>query len=81
MKVQYFKAIKRTNRFNYNQKVWIRHMFANHMWVWFKFRGKGRYVSGVLDKFAPCIGEIKEIEVEEQFGNRIKGILFGQTLT
>ena len=49
MPVQYFKAAKRTHRFNENQKVWIRHTFSNHMEVWFKWRGKGRYVSGLVD--------------------------------
>ena len=72
-KVEYFKAAKRTNRWNENQKVWVRHRFANHLWVWFKWRGKGRYVSGVVDRFANCVGEINEIEVDDSFARRIAG--------
>lgn len=71
--VKYFRAIKQTHRFNKNQKVWIRCGYGNHMHVWFKWRGKGRYVSGVIDRFAKCVGEIKKIPVDEAFANRIEG--------
>lgn len=73
MIVQYFRAAKQTHRFRQNQKVWIRANFANHLWVWFKWRGSGRYVSGTLDKFDKCVGEIKTIEVEDDFAKRIYG--------
>ena len=76
MKVKYFKAVKKTNRFNKNQRVWVRSEFANHMWIWFKWRGKGRYVAGTIDKFSLCIGEIKEIEVEDAFAKRIHNTLY-----
>ena len=72
--VQYFKAAKQTNRFNANQKVWVRLNMANCLYVWYKYRGSGRYVSGTCDKFANYVGEIKSMQVDDDFGNRIKGI-------
>ena len=69
--VQYFKAVKSTNRFRENQKVWIRQDFANHLWIRFKYRGKGRYVNGTIDRLAPAVGELKTIEVDDEFGDRI----------
>ena len=51
MIVKMFKAKKQTNRFNKNQKVWITLEFGNHAYIRFKFRGKGRYVSGVIEKW------------------------------
>lgn len=71
--VRYFKAQKETHRFNKNQRVWIRAKFANHSLVWFKWRGKGRFVNGVIDNFAPYVGEIKTIEMDEDFAKRIHG--------
>lgn len=71
MKVEYFKSAKKTNRFNENQKVWISLNFANHLWVWFRWRGKGRYVSGTIDKFAASVGEIKTADVSDDFAMRI----------
>ena len=72
--LKYFKSQKRTNRFNKNQKVFIRLSAPNHMWIRFKFRGKGRYVNGIIRKYdAPEIGEIKEIEVGKEFYKRILG--------
>lgn len=70
-KIQYFKATKTTNRFNKNQKVWIVRNHSNYLHVFFKWRGNGRYVTGDCDKYANCVGEIKEIEVSEDFYNRI----------
>ena len=75
MKDEYFQAKTKTNRFNANQRVWIRSNHANHLLVWFRWRGSGRYVSGILDKFAGCVGEIKEIEVDDGFARRIYGDL------
>ena len=72
--VQYFKALKQTKRFNKNQKVWIRHNYANNLEIRFKWRGKGRYVNGDIDKFAPSVGEIKTIPVDIDFAKRILGI-------
>ena len=71
MEIQYFKALKRTNRFNKNQKIWISYRWANHLNIYYKFRGKGRYVRGIIDKFSPWVGEIKTIKVTESFGNQI----------
>ena len=70
MEAEYFKAKKSTHRFRENQKVWIQHNFGNHMMIRFKWRGSGRYVTGTIDKFATCVGEIKTIEVDEDFYNR-----------
>lgn len=69
--VKYFKATKNTKRFNSNQKVWITLECANHLYVRFKYRGKGRYVNGVVDKFAKYVGEIKSIEVSKDFVSRL----------
>ena len=71
MTIKYFKAAKNTRRFRFNQQVWIVHEYANHMDIVFRWRGKGRYVSGVIDKFSPCVGEIKTIEVVETFIHKI----------
>ncbi len=69
--VKYFKATKKTKRFNANQKVWIIFDCANHLCVRFKYRGKGRYVNGIADKFAKYVGEIKTIKVSKEFVNRL----------
>ena len=71
--VQYFRAAKTTHRFNKNQKVWIRCRHQNHLQIWFKFRGKGRYVSGIAGRFEPYVGEIKTIEVDDEFADRVEG--------
>jgi hypothetical protein len=71
-KVKYFKAQRRTNRFNENQKVWIRMEYANHLEIYFRWRGKGRYVGGTIDKFASAVGEIKEIDVDDFFAKRVR---------
>jgi len=71
--IKYFRALKRTRRFNKNQKVWIRYEYANHLEIWFKFRGKGRYVGGTIDKFCKVVGELKEIEVSDGFAKRTIG--------
>ena len=78
--VEYFKASRQTPRFNKNQKVWIRLNAANYLEIRFKFRGKGRYVNGYIDKWSnngqsinPVIGEIKAIEVDDDFAARIYG--------
>lgn len=71
--VQYFRAVKATHRFNENQKVWIRVRYANHLYIWHKWRGSGRYVAGVIDRFAKAVGELKTIEVDDDFADRIEG--------
>lgn len=74
--VKSFKAKKKTNRFNKNQKVWIRDVQQNCILIYFKWRGKGRYVKGVVDSWSPCVGEIREFEVSNTFADRIlKGML------
>lgn len=70
MKVKYFKAKKRTHRFRENQKVWISYEYANHLEIYHRWRGNGRYVHGTIDKFANAVGELKEIEVSDLFAKR-----------
>lgn len=69
--VKYFKATKNTNRFRQNQNVWITSEFANHLYIRFKYRANGRYVNGIADKFAPYVGEIRSIDVEKSFADRL----------
>ncbi|RLD85288.1 MAG: hypothetical protein DRJ07_03380 [Bacteroidetes bacterium] len=71
--IQYFKSKKHTHRFRKNQKVWIRYANANHLELFFKFKGKGRWIKGICDKFALWVGEIKTISVEDKFANFILG--------
>ena len=73
MEVQYFKAQKRTHRFNENQKVWISWRHANHLNIYYRFRGKHRYVRGVIDRWSKPVGELKTIEVDEGFARRVIG--------
>jgi hypothetical protein len=71
--VKMFKATRSTNRFNKNQAVWVSFDHANHLDIYFKFRGSGRYVRGVIDKSSPVVGEIKSIDVDGEFASRITG--------
>lgn len=82
MKILFFKAQKNNNRFKKNQKVWVTMNGANNAHIRFKFRGTGRYVNGVINKWDDSLkpikwntvigeGGFKEIEVEEEFANRI----------
>ena len=73
-----FKAAKRTNRFNKNQKVWIEWEFGNHLHIRFKWRGNGRYVSGVIDRHNayctaphPAVGtyDYKLIQIDKRFAD------------
>ena len=74
MEVQYFKAQEKSNRYRKGQKVWVRFNFANHLYTYHKWRGNGRYVEGIIDKDSPLIGEIKTIEVDNDFAERISKI-------
>jgi len=71
MEIKYFKYTKKTRRFNKNQKVWIVEEYSNHMDIAFKWRGSGRWVKGVIDRFTKCVGEIKTIEIKDSFANFI----------
>lgn len=73
MEVQYFKATKQTHRFNKNQRVWIRLHSGNSLYIWFKWRGSGRYATGIIGTNHPSVGEIKTIEVSDDFARNIKG--------
>ena len=77
--VQMFKAQRSTKRFRKNQKVWIKMAHGNHLSIHFKWRGKGRYVNGIIDKhsnnwrdFNPVIGtyEYKKVPVLKEFAER-----------
>lgn len=68
--IQMFKAPKQTKRFNLNQKVWITHSFANHSCIIFKYRGKGRYVRGVIDNEHLTGVNIKWVNVDYEFAER-----------
>jgi hypothetical protein len=70
--VQMFKAPKDSHRFRKGQKVWVKCMAANHMEIWFKWRGKGRYVSGIIDKQNPNVGKIMTLDVDAEFKERIE---------
>ena len=71
MEVQYFKAKQSSNGINKNQKVWIVQDAGNYLLVWHKWRGKGRAVKGEMEKTNPVVGEIKSIEVDACFANKI----------
>jgi hypothetical protein len=71
MKISFFKSKKITHRFRENQKVWIRYQYGNHLDIVFRWRGKGRYVGGRIDRERPEIGEIHTIEVDDEFGRRM----------
>ena len=74
MKVQYFKAKKATHRFNKNQKVWVSWRHANCLDIYYRFRGKHRYVRGTIDRWRKTVvGELKTIDVDEKFARRIIG--------
>jgi len=73
MKLKMFKATAKTHSFALNQDVWIREVGTNHLVVYFKFRGEGEYVQGIIDRFHPSVGEIVEVDVEEQFANEVLG--------
>lgn len=75
VEVQYFKATKKTHRWNENQKVWISLNCPNHLYIYHRFRGRGRYVTGIVDKHkTDMVGEIKTIEVDEVFAKRIRRV-------
>lgn len=71
--VQYFKVQKQTARFRDGQKVFIRHLFPNYMWIRFKHRGNGRYVNGRISNHSKAVGDIKSIQVDSSFAKRITG--------
>ena len=71
-KIQYFKALKNTKRFSKNQKVWVCVRRANYLEVYSKWRGKGRYTYSKLDRWdSGVVGELKEIEVKDEFYKRV----------
>jgi hypothetical protein len=71
--VEFFIATKESKRFKKGQKVWIRYNYGNHLDIWFRWRKKGRYIQGTIDKLSPCVGKIQSIEVNDFLANRVKG--------
>lgn len=75
MNIEIFKAAKKTKRFNKNQTVFVVRNYANHLVIVHKYRGKGRYVCGYMDKWnnsgtglSSCITtDIKQICVSPVF--------------
>jgi hypothetical protein len=74
MDVQYFKAKESSNRHRKGQKVWVRLNCANHLITYHKWRGRGRYVEGTIDKSSPVVGEIRTMDVAGDFAERISKI-------
>lgn len=74
-KVKMFRAQTRTRRFRKNQKVWVREEHGNHLSVWFRWKGSGRYVQGTIDKFHNTVGllPLKEFTVSNEFAQNIRG--------
>ena len=72
--ISYFKALKETRRFRKNQKVWIVHEYGNFCIIKFRYRGSGRYVSGILNKENQTVANatFKQITVHEDFYNKIR---------
>ena len=71
--VQYFKAQRQTHRLNSNQKVWVSYSHANHLNIYYRFRGSGRYVRGTIDRWSKPVGELRIIDVDDEFAKRIRG--------
>ena len=78
--IKYFKAQEDTKKFRKNQKVWITNECDNHLYIVSRWRGKGRWVSGVMSKFDSSYknlsriignGGIKEMDVTDDFFNRV----------
>ena len=70
--VRMFKMPFRTRHFNANQKVWVQMMTgACAARCIGKFRGSGRYVCAWVNWRAKDNPEIKQIEVEDDFAERI----------
>lgn len=78
--IKYFKAKVDTKKFKKNQKVWVTIECGNHLHITSKWRGKGRWVSGIMAKFDSSYenlsriignGGIKEMEVTDDFYNRV----------
>lgn len=78
--VKYFKAQVNTKKFKKGQVVWVTIEQGNHLYIISRWRGKGRYMSGMMAKwdssyrnFSSIIGNsgIKEMDVTEEFYNRV----------
>lgn len=73
-----FKVPFQTQHFNKNQKVWVRRITgAMAAEVIGKFRGNGRYVTAWIKWENKKIPDIKEIEVNDLFFNKIMaGVIY-----
>ena len=67
-----FKAQVDTKRFNKNQRVWVTKEYGNFCQVYFKYKGRGHYVHGLLNKENKTVRNctFKKIEVTEEFYNK-----------
>ena len=67
-----FKAQVDTKRFRKNQRVWITEEYGNFCKVYFKYKGRGHYVNGLLSKENKTVRNctFKSIEVTEEFYNK-----------
>ena len=73
VKVLMFKALKNTNRFKKNQTVWIQQHRGTHAYIIYKFRGRHRYVKGIIQvEFDTSIisKPMMEIKVERSFAEK-----------
>ena len=73
MIVQMFRAQVRTRRFRKNQKVWVRLREQNHLIIWFRWRGRGTYVRGVIERTHDAVGALQDIDVNCDFARQIHG--------
>jgi hypothetical protein len=71
--VQMFKALCQTRRFRANQNVWVREVAQNHLRIWFRWRGSGTYVQGVIERTHKAVGPLVDVEVTEEFAQQIRG--------
>ena len=64
--IESFKSPKRINRFNKGQRIWIQYKFANHSYVIYKYRNRGRWVKGIIDNIF-FEGQTQQFEVDDRF--------------
>jgi len=72
--VHLFKAQRQTRRFRRNQKVWVGSIEQDHLRIWFRWRGKGTYVRGIIGRFdRKEVGPLIEVDVTEEFAMQMRG--------
>jgi hypothetical protein len=68
--IESFKAHKKTNRFNKNQRIWIQNNFGNHCHIVYKYRNNGRWVKGIINN-EWFNRKTQKFEVKDDFYNMI----------